>query len=119
DAQPLPLSSEEIEDRKYAWHLKDRAPLSYIVSCFAYSLRSHVLFRGDENSHPSFEDFAAGVLASESSPDFVREDEALRKRYPPRRLRDLNAGNCWEPPELPKRTMASHGRNRARVRPAA
>jgi hypothetical protein len=94
DAQPLPISSQEIEDRKYAWD-SEQPSLSYIVSCFAYSLRVH---KHDFNSHPSFEDFACGVMASETAPDFVREDKVLRKRYQPHRLRDLVAGDCWSPP---------------------
>ena len=103
DAQPLPLSCEDIEDRKYAWE-SNQPSLSYIVSCFAYSLQLHDY---EVNSHPSFEDFACGVTASEHAPDLVREDEVLRKRYPPRRLRGLDPGHCWEPParqdNLPKR----------------
>jgi hypothetical protein len=103
DAQPLPLSGDEIEDRKYACESKQPS-LSHIVSCFAYSLRAHDY---EVDSHPSFEDFACGVTASQYAPDIVRNDEVLRKRYPPRHLRGLNAGHCWEPParqdNLPKR----------------
>lgn len=91
NAPPLPLSDSELEDLKYT------DPLSYIVSCFAYSLRAH---NWDFSSHPSFEDFARGVLAAGYAPDFVKEDEALRKRYPPCPLCGLNPGNCWEPPKL-------------------
>ncbi len=95
DAQPLPLSDAEIEDRKYAPG-STQPSLSYIVSCFGYSLRAN---DWDFNSHPSFDDFARGVMASERSPDFVKNDEALRKRYPPCPLSHLNAGNCWDPPQ--------------------
>jgi hypothetical protein len=93
DAQPLPLSGIEIEDRKYAPGSKNPS-LSYIVSCFAYSLGAHGY---EVHSHPSFEDFARGVLAAGYAPDFVKQDKLLHKRYPPKRLPDLNAGNCWEP----------------------
>jgi hypothetical protein len=95
DAQPLPISSTEIETRKYAWDSKHPAH-SYIVSRFANSLLAN---NWDFNSHPSPEDFACGVMASEHTPDFVKSDEALRKRYPPHRLRHLNSANCWDPPE--------------------
>ena len=95
DAQPLPISDVEIEDRKYAWG--NQSSLSYIVSCFGYSLRAH---NWDFSNHPSFEDFVRGVLAAGYAPDFVKEDEALRKRYPPCPLCGLNPGNCWEPPKL-------------------
>jgi len=50
-------------------------------------------------------------MASEHAPDFVKKDELLRKRYPPRHLPGLNAGNCWEPPagqdDPPKRRHGS------------
>lgn len=107
DAPPLPLSDAELEDLKYT------DPFSHIVECFAYSLRAH---DWDFNSHPSFEDFACGVMASEHAPDLIKKADALRKRYPPRPLRYLNPGNCWEPPEQHARTMASHRRSMARCK---
>jgi hypothetical protein len=107
DMQPLPISDEEIEDRKYAWDSKQPS-LSYILSCFGYSLWACDY---NYNIHPSFEDFACGVMASEHAPDFVKKDELLRKRYAPRHLPGLNAGHCWEPPagqyDLPKRRHGS------------
>ena len=87
NAPPLPLSDAELDELKYT------DPLSHIVSCFAYSLRAHDY---EFNGHPSFEDFARGVLASDYAPDFVREDEVLCKRYPPRPLRGLGPGLCWQ-----------------------
>ena len=87
DAPPLPLSDAELEDLKYT------DPFSHIVSCFAYSLRAH---NWDFNSHPSFENFARGCMASEHAPDLVKKDEALRKRYRPRTLHGLGPGLCWQ-----------------------
>jgi hypothetical protein len=95
DGQPLPLSDEEIANRKYKWDSKYPL-LSYIISCFAHSLRSH---KYDVNSHPSFDDFARGVVAAGYAPGFIREDEVICKRYPPRPLQGLNRGNCWDPPK--------------------
>ena len=92
DMQPLPISDEEIEDRKYAWDSKQPA-LGYIGSCFGYSVRAN---GHDLKCHPSIEAFARGVMASEHAPDFVKKDEVLRKRYPPRPLRGLGSGLCWE-----------------------
>jgi hypothetical protein len=115
DMQPLPISDEEIEDRKYAWDSKQPA-LGYIGSCFGYSVRAN---GHDLKSHPSFEAFARGVMASEHAPDFVKKDEVLRKRYPPRPLRGLGPGLCWEPPKLHAQTMASYRRSLARSRAAA
>jgi hypothetical protein len=107
DAPPLPLSDAELEDLKYT------DPFSHIVEGFAYSLRAH---DWDFNSHPSFEDFACGCMASEHAPDFVKNDEALRKRYPPRTLHGLGPGLCWEPPKQHARTMASYQRSMARCK---
>jgi hypothetical protein len=112
DAQPLPISDEEIENRKYAWDSKQPS-LSYIVSHLGSSLETH---NWDFNSHPSFDDFACGVMASEHAPDFVKKDEVLRKRYPPRHLRGLGPGLCWQPPEQHAKTLASHRRSMARCK---
>lgn len=87
DAPPLPLSDAEIEDLKYT------DPFRHILSCFAYSLRAH---KWNFNSHPSFEDFARGCMASEHAPDLVKKDEALHKRHPPRILHGLGPGLCWQ-----------------------
>ncbi len=104
--QPLPISDEEIEDRKYVWSCVQPS-LSYIVSCFAYSLRAH---DWDFTTHPSFEEFARGVLASDYAQSFVKEDEALQKRYPPRRLPHLNNGHCWNPTQSPASLIWQQGR---------
>jgi hypothetical protein len=111
DMQPLPISDEEIEDRKYAPGSKQPS-LSYIVSCFAYSLRAN---DHDFNSHPSLKAFARGIMASEHTPDFVKNDEALRKRYPPRPLAGLGPALIWEPPAIHAETMACYRRSMART----
>ena len=111
DMQPLPISDEEIEDRKYAWDSKHPA-LGYIGSCFGYSVRAN---GHDLKSHPSFEAFARGVMASEHAPDFVKNDEALRKQYPPWPLAGLGPALVWEPPALHAETMASWRRSQARA----
>jgi hypothetical protein len=89
DAPPLPLSDPEIEDLKYKHH-----GFNHILSCFGYSLRS---LDWDFSRHPGFEDFARGVLAWETAPDFVLEDEELRRRFPPRRLAGLSEFFVWKP----------------------
>jgi len=87
DAPPLPLSDAELDDLKYT------DPFSHILSCFGYSLRAH---NWDFNRHPNFEDFARGCMASEHAPDFVKKDEVLCKRYPPRPLHGLGSALCWQ-----------------------
>jgi hypothetical protein len=86
----LPLSDAEMEDLKYT------TPLNHIVECFGCSLRAN---DWDFDKHPSFEQFASGVLASEYAPPLIRQAKELRKEYPPRRLPGLNPGLCWEPRE--------------------
>src|SRR5262249_35634514 len=61
EAQPLPLTAQEIEQRKYLTLTKtgERDVLSYIVSRYACSLQQA---DWDFTKVPSFEDIAAGVL---------------------------------------------------------
>jgi hypothetical protein len=89
DAPPLPLSYDEREDLKVGG-------LSTIVALYARSLQN---LRYDLEEHPSFVDYARGVMASDYSPDFINNKELLR-RYPPRSLPGLGPGLCWQPPKL-------------------
>ena len=92
DAQPLPLSYAEREEFKNGSLHPNR--VHYIVSLFAFSVAARDY--AYEN-HPSWEDFARGVLASPSAHDFLTNDPILRRRYPPRPLTGLNSGCCWQP----------------------
>jgi hypothetical protein len=129
DAQPLPLSSKEIEDRRYAQHglrTGDHANnlLSHIVAGFASTLQS---LDWDFNSCPTFEDFARGVMAMEHDNEFgmsgffhhfFQLDEILwlKKRYPPRHLDGLSPNYAfhWQPPKCHAETMAAYRRTLAR-----
>jgi hypothetical protein len=111
DMQPLPISCEEIEDRKYAWDSKQPAR-GFIRSCFGASVRAN---DHDLESHPGIEDFARGIMASEHAPDIVKNDEALRKEYPPFPLAGLGPALIWEPPAIHAETMASYRRSMART----
>jgi hypothetical protein len=86
DAPPLPLSSSEQDALRY------HDPFGHLVADFARSLEAN---GWDINGHPSFEDFARGVLASEYSPDFTRTNAELLKRYPPKPLRGIGPGQVW------------------------
>jgi hypothetical protein len=97
DAPPLPVSCYEIQDKRYGFGKFDRVGFHHLIAQFASSLRSQ---DWDFNIHPSFEDFASSVLASDYAPDFLRNDEELCKRYPPRNLCTIGPGLCWEPPEV-------------------
>ena len=106
DAPPLPLSYDEREDLK-------TGGLSTIVALFARSLENRDY---DLEEHPSFDDYARGVMASDHMGyPGIKEDEQLKKRFPPRPLNGLGPGLYWEPPELHAETMASYRRSLARA----
>jgi len=86
---PLPLSANERHD------LKDRLGIDYLWSEYASSLR---IRNYDSTWHPSFEQYARGVMASPLAPDFITKDPRLLKRFPPRPLPGLGPGLCWKDP---------------------
>ena len=88
DAPPLPLDGEEQADLKY------RDPLAHLVTQFSKSLAAN---GWDIHSHPSFKAYARGVMASPLAADLVRNDDAMRKRYPPRELQFILSGMIWRP----------------------
>jgi hypothetical protein len=104
DVQPLPLSDGEREDLK-------RGGILHILAWYARSLEAR-----DYNvqQHPSFEDYARGVMAS--APGFICNDERLRKRFPPRPLEWLNNAMVWEPPRAWKRNWRKKTRAAAKAR---
>jgi hypothetical protein len=92
DAPPLPVSMGERED------LKCGGPrLNKIIALYARSLDGR---NYDVKEHPSFFDYACGLMASEfiGGYDYMQRDEQLRKRFPPRTLEGLGPGLTWQPP---------------------
>src|SRR5262245_10610029 len=83
----LPLSYAERENLKCG-------ALPHIVAWLARSLEA---LDYDCGAHPSFEEYARGVLASPLMPYFIMQDQELLKRYPPRPLPGLGSGLCWRP----------------------
>jgi hypothetical protein len=108
DAPPLPVSHDEREDLK-------SGGLPHMVAWYARSLEGRDY---DLDEHPSFDDYACGVMASDFAPDFIKTEE-LQRRFPPRPLTGLGPGLYWEPPALHAETMASYRRSLARARAAA
>ena len=102
DLKPLPLGYNEREALKYGG-------IDHILAWFARSLDCR---HYDFAAHPSFDEYARGVMASEFCPYFIKDDETLQKRFPPRRLEWLNNAMVWEPPA---RTRKSCRRSRARA----
>lgn len=85
DAPFLPLSDEECNRLK-------AGGISAIVAWFAQSLTR---LDYDFESHPSFDDYARGVMASPLAPDYIKNDQHLRSRYPARALAGLGSGLVW------------------------
>ncbi len=88
DLQPLPLGYDERERLKHGGADHILAWYSRSLDCRNY----------DVVMHPSFHDHACGVMASEYCPYFIKQDEELQRRFPPRRLEWLNNAMVWEPP---------------------
>jgi hypothetical protein len=99
DAQPLPLGYAERERMKIGG-------LSTIVALYARSLACQGY---NLEEHPSFQDYACGIMASEfiGGYDRMQKNEGLRNRFPPRLLPGLGPALVWEPPEEHARTMES------------
>lgn len=98
DLQPLPLGYAEREA------LKDKSA-AHIVALYARSLAS---LHYDFLTHPPFEAFACGTMASEfQGLDSMKKNPELLKRFPPRHLDGLGPGLYWLPPKQHAEEMAS------------
>lgn len=90
DAPPLPISYDEREDLKVG-------ALKHLTAWFSRSLE---VLDWKFREHPSFDDYACGVMASDETPYFITNNEELRRRFPPRPLSGLGSGLYWKPPAL-------------------
>jgi hypothetical protein len=103
DTPPLPLGYDEREDLKVGG-------INHLVAWYACSLACRDY---DVLVHPSFDDYACGLMASEYTSGFIKNDQELQKRFPPRTLSGLGPALVWEPPAIHAKTMASWHRSRA------
>lgn len=92
DLQPLPLGYDEREHLK----LTKKQLAEHILAWFARSLDNRDY---NVHEHPSFYDYACGVMTSEFAPAFITKDEGLRTRFPPKKLEGLGPGLQWLPPK--------------------
>jgi hypothetical protein len=99
DLQPLPLGMNERERLK-------RGGAPHILAWYARSLSC---LDYDIILHPSFQNYACGVMASELAPAFITCDVQLRLRFPPRLLLGLISGLIWEPQDVRTLNRASGG----------
>jgi hypothetical protein len=108
DAPPLPLSHADVEDYRNA------RGLTGVVGFYARSLSRQDY---DVRKHPSFEDFARGLMAMamENGLWGLEKDAQLRMRFPPRPLAGMTPGAYWAPPKEYEETMASYRRARSAV----
>ena len=71
--------------------------LPHIIAWYARSLAAR---KYNFEEHPSFDEYASGVMASEKhAPGFIRDNEEMRRRFPPRPLAWLETGLYWCPPK--------------------
>jgi hypothetical protein len=107
DAPPFPFQ-HEIDSYRGARGLRG------VVGFYARSLASQDY---DVRKHPSFDDFARGLmaLAVEYGLWNLEKDDTLIKRFPPLPLRGMTPSAYWEPPEEYEQTMASHYRDLRRA----
>jgi hypothetical protein len=85
NAPELPLTYDDREE------LKGGDPLRYIVSLFARSLAPDY----EVARHPDFNTYARGVMASPNTPNWIRQDPNMLRRYPPLPLEGLGGGLIW------------------------
>jgi hypothetical protein len=93
DVQPLPLGYSERE------RCQGRSGAHHILKWFARSLAG---LGYDVELHPKYDEFASGVMNSEFSPDFIKNDPELKKRFPPCPLKGLGPGLVWRAPKRPR-----------------
>jgi hypothetical protein len=106
DAPRLPLSDDDVEDYRKA------RGLAGIVGFFARSLSRQGYGRQsyDVCNHPSFDEFARGLMAINTGLWGIEKDENLKKRFPPRPLAGMTRSAFWAPPEEYAELMASYRR---------
>lgn len=93
DAPPLPLY--DFDSYRGARGLKG------LVGFYARSLARGGYGRHgfDVCNHPSFEDFARGLMAINTGDWNMEKDENLKLRFPPRPLAGMTPSAFWAPPE--------------------
>jgi hypothetical protein len=104
DAPPLPLSHDDVEDYRNARGLKG------VVGFYARSLSRQDY---DVRKHPSFDDFARGLMAINTGLWHIEKDAQLRMRFPPRPLEGMTPSAFWAPHEEYETLMASYRRARS------
>src|SRR5262245_48663642 len=92
-AQPLPLSESE----RIGFFLSDNL-LLHLVALYSNSLQGRDY---DYLGHLLFFDYARAVMADPRTPEYLREDPALRAEFPAKPIAGLDERGRWRP--LPTR----------------
>jgi hypothetical protein len=90
DTPPLPLSHADVEDYRNARGLKG------VVGFYARSLARQGY---DVKKHPSFDEFARGLMAINTGLWGIEKDENLKKRFPPHPLPGMTPSAFWDQPK--------------------
>jgi len=83
----LPLSSSDIEKL-----VRSKSPAIALIGFFAASLAA---CSWDFENHPTFQKYAAGVMACEFAPIYIRTDPKLLKEFPSCELPGIGQGLIW------------------------
>lgn len=108
-APPLPVTPEEWEEMRHDFGLK------IIIGFYARSLS----FRDWRvHDHPSFDDFARGLMVFIDLRARAGQQPLVAKMYSPRPLVGMTPGAYWAPPDECKKIAAEHQRAGSRSLPA-
>jgi hypothetical protein len=91
NAPLLPLIPSDWDEMRYGGTIG----LPILVGSYARSLSFQ---DWKVHNHPTFEDFARGVMVFPDIRDRAGQDPLVAKRYPPRALIGMHDGAFWEPP---------------------
>lgn len=91
NAPPLPLVPSDWDEMRYGG-------TSGLLTLVGFYARSLSLLDWKVHNHPSFEDFACGLMVFATIRSRAGEDPMVVKMYPPRALVGMTDGAFWEPP---------------------
>ena len=83
----LPIKREEIDAMK-----NSESNIDWLVGIHADSLKWQ---KWNCRIHPLFHVHACGIMASEHTPDEIRNDSMLQQEFPPKPLVGLDPDLCW------------------------
>ena len=112
NAPPLPVKAQDWEEMRHEFGLN---------TLIGFYARSLAIRNWDVHNHPSFEDFARGLMAIDTGFWALQQrvGPAVLKRYPPRALAGMTPGTFWAPPKECEEFWAEHERRSRHTKQAA